>query len=151
MRTFFAVLLICISLSGWSQKLRIGLYFVSKVKTVEVNQDNGSYLMTADSQVVDTLTGKFSFIAYAKGEQIRARLDGNDLGTYHTVKFTPLEDSTGFKIRSLTHKSKYRYYWGGVEVSMGEGKLKIINTVDIEDYLPGVVESESGINERAIL
>ena len=149
MRTFFAVLLICISLSGWSQKLRIGLYFVSKVKTVEVNQDNGSYLMTADSQVVDTLTGKFSFIAYAKGEQIRARLDGNDLGTYHTVKFTPLEDSTGFKIRSLTHKSKYRYYWGGVEVSMGEGKLKIINTVDIEDYLPGVVESESGINERA--
>ena len=148
MRAFCLILFVLISTVGWSQKTRVGLYYVSTVKTVEVNYDNGSFLMIADSQVIDTLDSKFSFIAYAKGDKIRARLDGKDIGTFKVVRLTQIEDSTGFRIRSLTHKSKYRYYWGGVEVSMGEGKLKIVNTVNIEEYLPGVVESESGAQER---
>lgn len=131
-----------------AQKMRIGLYSISTVKTVEVNFDQGRYVLTADTITIDTLDAKFSLIAYSKGDEVKLRLDGIDIGSFGAIRLAQLDRDSGFKIRSLTHKSKHRYYWGGLEIAMGEGKLKLVNIVELEDYLPGVVESESGSDQK---
>ena len=142
------ILLFLFVQSTCAQKMRIGLYAISTVKTVEVNYDQGRYVLTADTVIIDTLDSKFSLIVYGKGDEVKLRLDGNDLGSYGVIRLAQLDRKSGFKIRSLTHKSKHRYYWGGLEIGLGEKKLKMVNIVELEDYLPGVVESESGSDQN---
>ena len=138
------MLMILIGVDGYCEKLRVGLYYVSTVRAAEVTFDQGTYVLTGDSTIIDTLRSTFSFTTSTHGDQVKAKLNGRDLGYYDTLRLTQLEGKCGFKIRSLTHNSKNRYYWGDLEISMGKGKLKIINVLELEEYLPGVVESESG-------
>lgn len=129
------------------EKIRVGLYYVSTVKTVEISSDLGEYVLYGDSTILDTLKNDFDIQVYTYGDKVKAKVDGSTIGEFGKIVLKHLKDSSGFKIRSLTHNSKYRYYWEDVEVSMGKGKLKIVNIVDLENYLPGVVESESGSGE----
>ncbi len=136
-----------LSMFGYTQNIRVGLYYVSTVKSAEVVYDTGRYLLVGDSVVYDTLDVGFKFTTYTYGDQIKAKVDGKEIGVFDTVKLIGLDSLNGFKIRSLTHNSKYRYYWQDLEFSKGDDKLKIVNVVDIEAYLPGVIESESGTGE----
>lgn len=147
MKWIICIVLILIGVDGYCEQLRVGLYYVSTVKTVEVSHDQGRYVLTADTTVIDTLEGQFSLVAYTYGDHVKAKLDGKEIGVFDTVRLVGIDVKSGFKIRSLTHGSRNRYYWGDVEISKGSGKLKIVNIVDLEDYLPGVIESESGSDE----
>lgn len=147
MRVFFIISFLLLQLSGSAEVIRVGLYYVSTVRTLEVTNDVGTYVLHLDSTVSDTLTGKFSFVASIDGGKVEAKLDGKKLGEYNKVLLEGITDSSGFKIRSLTHNSKYRYYWGDLEILPGDHKLKPVNILDVEMYLPGVVESESGSSE----
>ena len=51
-----------------------------------------------------------------------------------------------FKIKCLSPSSRERKYQGNLKI-LAEGKyLKIINQVPLDEYLVGVIESESGNN-----
>lgn len=147
MKLLSTILFLFLVISVKAETLRVGLYYVSTVRTAEVTNDVGSYVIKADSSIIDTMDGSFSVITYTSGDQVKLKLDGKEIGKYDTVLIEQIAQGSGFKVRSLTHGSKYRPYWGSIEITMGKGKLQMVNIVDLEQYLPGVVESESGSNE----
>jgi stage II sporulation protein D len=145
MRWIIFIAVILIGVEGYSQKIiRVGLYYVSTVRTAQVTFDQGVYLLKGDTSILDTLKSEFQLTTSVHGKQVKAKLNGSDLGYFDTIKLVQIGTRAGFKIRSLTHDSKNRPYWGDLEFSIGEGKLKMVNTIELEEYLPGVVESESG-------
>lgn len=147
MRVLLTILLLTIVSCTWAETIRVGLYYVSNVRTAEVRNDIGSYVIQGDSSIIDTVDGEFSAVTYAYGEQVKLKLDGKEVGKFDTVTIHQIAQGSGFRVRSLTHGSKFRPYWGSIEITMGEGQLKLVNIVDLEQYLGGVVESESGAGE----
>jgi stage II sporulation protein D len=62
------------------------------------------------------------------------------------VKFYAKEPSCAFKIKAVIPESKLRAYDDDLEVTLSADKKQfvLINKVDLEEYIAGVVESESG-------
>lgn len=68
------------------------------------------------------------------------------IGKYASVRIYSKEADAAFKIKSVVPETKVRNYSGNLEISIAPSKnqLLLINRVDLEDYIAGVVESESG-------
>jgi stage II sporulation protein D len=69
------------------------------------------------------------------------------IGKFLSLQFLSYDqNSSAFKIKSVIPADKVRMYDGHLEVSIGADKkqLLLINKVDLEQYIAGVVESESG-------
>jgi peptidoglycan hydrolase-like amidase len=78
-------------------------------------------------------------------------IDGADLGTYDgPISFRPTDRANQFRvehIRRVFNGTKVPLYRGTIELSHSTGteanKLHVVNIVEIEDYVPGVVANES--------
>ena len=64
------------------------------------------------------------------------------LGHHYTLRFVSLSPEASFKVRYGDQKQ--RLYDGDLEIVRKKGYLTLINTVPLEKYTAGVVESEGG-------
>lgn len=74
------------------------------------------------------------------GKKLRARLDGGQVLTVKRLSVTSESPVTVFRERN---PNKSHSYLGSLEVSASAGKIQIVNQIDIESYLKGVVPKES--------
>ncbi|MFP5470565.1 MAG: SpoIID/LytB domain-containing protein [Bacteroidia bacterium] len=137
------VFVIFTSFAFSQQELKISLYHGLSVKHAQINNDLGEYILLKDDQV-DTLVNPFSIKVLKNGYKVSLNLNGEAIGDYKTVSIKRLNYDSGFKIKSLTHSSKERKYWGDLVITSNGKYLNIINQVLLPQYIEGVVESESG-------
>lgn len=146
--------LVCLLFSQMeAQNLRIGIFTGSKIKELQVQIGHGTYfLQTKDAaqdisslKVLNTLeTYQFRIYnglikVYAKGQLV---IQGSQL----LLTQKQQEDFCNWTI--LSPASKMRAYEGDFELSIAKGELKLINVLDIDTYLEGVVSSEGGAGHR---
>jgi stage II sporulation protein D len=136
-----------------AQNLRIGIFTGTKIKELQVQIGYGTYfLQTKDAaqdisslKVLNTLeTYQFRIYngliqVYAKGQLV---IQGSQL----LLTQKQQEDFCNWTI--LSPASKMRAYEGDFELSIAKGELKLINVLDIDTYLEGVVSSEGGTGHR---
>ncbi len=81
-----------------------------------------------------------------EGDSIRLRTFEKDIGKFSALKMIAKETYAAFKIKSVVPQSKVRTYDDNLEISLAPDKSQflIINKVDLENYIAGVVESEGG-------
>jgi stage II sporulation protein D len=70
------------------------------------------------------------------------------VGTYAGLIFSAEGFLNTFTVKSVVPDIKSRVYDDGLKVSVEKGFLKIINRVELEHYVAGVVESEGGIKKN---
>ncbi|MEY4351663.1 MAG: hypothetical protein RL078_1742, partial [Bacteroidota bacterium] len=130
-----------------AQNIRIGIFTGTKIKELQVQIGHGTYfLQTKDAaqdisslKVLNTLeTYQFRIYngliqVYAKGQLV---IQGSQL----LLTQKQQEDFCNWTI--LSPASKMRAYEGDFELSIAKGELKLINVLDIDTYLEGVVSSE---------
>lgn len=135
-----------VSFSFSQKKIDISLFDNSTVKHISLTNDIGSYLLFTynEKESIDTLNSKFEIKVLKSGSNVKVSLDGLDLGLFNSIKLVKRTTDNSFNIKSLTHNSRTRSYWGDVKISSNGTKLKMVNSVDLHQYLEGVVESESG-------
>lgn len=146
--------LVCLLFSQMeAQNLRIGIFTGSKIKELQVQIGHGTYfLQTKDAaqdisslKVLNTLeTYQFRIYngliqVYAKGQLV---IQGSQL----LLTQKQQEDFCNWTI--LSPASKMRAYEGDFELSIAKGELKLINVLEIDTYLEGVVSSEGGAGHR---
>jgi SpoIID/LytB domain protein len=84
----------------------------------------------------------------------RVSIAGTEIGTFAgPLFFSPTDKSNQFKIEHIRRTPTFGpaqqvpFYRGGIEVAHGSGTpdntLNVVNVVEIEDYVPGVVANES--------
>ena len=102
------------------------------------SQANGEIIDT----VVDLLSSKSTAVLIeAKGSKIQLKKGESPLGLYHRL-FINAEDS--LSIVSIKANKPERFYKGHLELWAKDGELILVNVVNIEEYVAGVVESEGG-------
>lgn len=128
-----------------SQKeLDVSIFYSSTVKHLLVSNDIGGYVLIKDGEDRDTLPSLFNLKILKTGSHIAVKLNDYDLGDFSKIELKKLNLDHSIKLKSLTHNSKTRKYWGDFTIKSNGKKLIIINTVELPQYLEGVVESESG-------
>jgi stage II sporulation protein D len=68
------------------------------------------------------------------------------IGKFASIKFFAKENPSSFKIKAVLPESKLRIYDDDMEVTLSADRKQflLVNRVDLEKYIGGVVESESG-------
>jgi len=125
----------------------IGVFRNVKTSHILFNYLDDSYSFSSESGAFLTLNKGESVRIQNKNGEIRIKQGEVEIGTYKKVYIKRSHEDGAFKIKCLSPSSRERKYQGNLKI-LAEGKyLKIINQVPLDEYLVGVIESESGNNE----
>lgn len=141
---FILFILVTSSLEFEGQVMRIGVFRDYKIRHFLFEYFDGDYSIYGDTDEV--LTIKKGGIVRVKNENGKVVLKRGEelIGVYKELRFFAIQDTSAFTIKSLTPSLSKRTYEGELTVLPEGSGLKLINNVDLDSYLVGVIESESG-------
>lgn len=141
------ILLFClISVQVWSQQLRIGVLRDYTIQKIVFSYYQGSYHVMADTNDITTLlSGEFVELSYLSSKkQILVKVGVTIVDTASIVTITANQTNNSLTYTTVDPVVKGRNYRDDVEITPNSNGLTVVNKVDINNYLGGVVESEGG-------
>lgn len=129
-----------------AQQMRIGVLRDYEVQRIVFAYSDGSYNVIGDSTEFGTiLPNEFVDLTLTSDKRILLKIGATEVGTVSKVDLisTKLGHSLTYSPRTPS-QIKERKYKDDVEITAGDKGLTIVNLVDMQNYLGGVVESEGG-------
>ena len=140
----FFLLLLLVCPEGHSADIRIKLFHPNLIKSLMINCPAGSYSFTS---------GGFDKNSITEGDDIFLRVYQDALwmrdknGTWiqvHKILFQPQSEHSSIRLKPAEPTLSGREYLGRIEVNLAHGNIELINILDLEIYLMGVLEAEAG-------
>lgn len=129
----------------FSQQMRIGVLRDYSVERIVFAYSDGSYNVFGDTTHFATLLpSEFVDISVTANNQISLKVGVNEVAVVSKVLLVATKLNQSLVYSPKTPIVKERKYKDDVEITVQNGALTIINLVDINNYLSGVVESEGG-------
>jgi len=150
MKRNFLILLTVLLLYGpvSGQAIRIGLFNELVVKSAVIYCSTGAYVLSGDGTVIRELAaGDIFYVTLGEHTISVDGLEGS-LGSYAELELKPMDMNATFRIRPVSPVAASRTYDDGLLLRANDRFMTLINEVDLDKYLAGVIESESGPNAR---
>jgi stage II sporulation protein D len=144
---FLMILLFTGIISSTANVVSIRIFTSRIINTFIFSPISGSYKLMGDGKVVAASgDGAGIFQLSIVGDSILLKTFERTIGTFASVKIYNMSELSTFKIKAVVPESKVRTYDDGLEILLSADKKQfiLINKVDLEKYIGGVVESESG-------
>lgn len=142
-RILSILLLILLAFTASAEKVRVRLYSTNNIKTLNVSFDLGQYNLYADdNNLLEDMIGEGrSVLIRIEKNKLHVSVNEDDYGLFNTIR---LEATDTACILCLNPEGyKQRTYEGNLEVKpLKNGNLQIVNDVEFETYIAGVVQSE---------
>ena len=140
------LLIICLLLLGSvvrADRVKVRLFSNNSIDQIAISFDLGTYNIYADDTILiepEIGVGKSIELTPA-GQKVHITIDGYNYGNHNTIHFTA--NDTACILCLNPRNIKHRTYEGDLHVKVNKGgKLLLINDVDFETYIAGVVQSE---------
>ena len=141
----FLVILCLLSFVGFGQQMRIGVYRDYSIKRIVFSYNQGSYTVLGDTTIIGNILPTEFVDIEQEGNALRLKVGVVDKGLFNRVYL--LQNNLGSNV-TLTPRNpssaKARKYADNFELTSNGKDITIVNLVDIDNYLAGVVESEGG-------
>jgi len=144
------LLILLISVLSWSaamaQPISVGLYQEQLVQAAVVYCSSGNYQLLLDGSVVSRLEeGAILYLTLEDGK-VRVLDAERDFGLAGRVEMKALSVESVYRLRPIRPELDSRTYDDNLVVIPGDRWVNLVNEVDIDKYLAGVVLAESGPN-----
>ncbi len=117
-----------------------------KIRSVTINVHEGEYQLYGDS----TLLGSFQSGTFQFHEQGVKYTEGTVSRVFKKVLIVAQGFNGALKVKSVSPVSKEHFYRDDIELSIESGnRIRVVNRVDMDNYLAGVIESEGGGGQKA--
>lgn len=146
-RILLILFIIFISISTQARTVNIGVFTESIVKYLKIIPKDTSYIIVADGEIFAAVNSLKTFtIKWARENQMIVEYNGNRkiVSKIQLLGKTP---NSSIGLRPLTPLLDERWYEHHFHITSTILGLKIINVVNLDYYVAGVVESENGKNE----
>ena len=142
----FIIAVISLSFSPfWSQEIEIGVYRGHAIKKIDFSYHDGSYLLKGDTSYLGAiLPNEFVTIQLTSDNKIELKHGVVSKGKFSQIKLIPTQHASYIRLHPKTPVVKERRYQDGFKITPSSNGLTIVNLVDLDHYLSGVVESEGG-------
>jgi len=149
MRIITSFFIILFPLLGSAIDFKIGILRNASLKKLSVTVNKANYsLKSADNSLTEIIgPGNLITVNYSAGK-ISLSIDSKYIGIFDTLRLVNLEKDTGiFEIKSITPNLKSRYYYDDLIIYPQSNTITIVNKIDFEKYIIGVLESEVGLGK----
>ena len=129
--------------SAFADRVKVRLFSNNSIDQITISFDLGTYNVFADDTILiepEIGVGK-SIELTPSGQKVHVTIDGYNYGNHNTIHF--IANDTACILCLNPRNIKHRTYEGDLHVKVSKnGKLFLINDVDFETYIAGVVQSE---------
>ena len=132
------------SLHFSAKEMRIGILRNVKLKQVSFKVDSGTYSINS-SETHNLLKGN-SLKIYHQNQKVKVKYPDHSIADFDTLYITPNSEDAIFSIKGLMPGFSERKYYAKLKVFVQNGYLTLINQINLEKYIIGVLESEVGLN-----
>ena len=131
-----------LALSASAERVKVRLFSNNSIDLINISFDLGTYDIQGSDTIVEAAVGNDKSVELTPaGRKVHLAINGYDYGNHTSVNF--LATDTACILCLNPRNVKQRTYEGNLIVSVGKnGKLLIINDVEFETYIAGVVQSE---------
>ena len=132
-----------LTLSASADRVKVKLFSNNSIDLINISFDLGTYdIYGADTTLIEANIGNDKSVELTtQGRKVHVAINGYDYGSHNTVSF--LATDTACILCLNPRNIKQRTYEGNLTVSVNKrGHLQIINDVEFETYIAGVVQSE---------
>lgn len=138
-----------LSFSGFGQQMRVGVLRHYPVKRIVFAYNTGDYSIYGDSSYLGKIQkNDFVDLRFVDSAKISIRKGSLSLGTFSKIFLIQESRNTSLSLQSKIPAVKLRKYKDDFRITANKD-LTIVNLVDMDNYLAGVVESEGG-GKRAL-
>ncbi len=124
--------------------INIGLLQSESIKTFQFDTRAGQYALFSESGKLMDLDSKKSVEFKLVSDQIEVRIESKLIGRYRKINLIGIGWYNHFKISGIGPKSIERRYDDNLKVRVRKSKLLLVNNIDLDNYVAGVVEAEVG-------
>lgn len=148
MREILIVTLLVVAFSASGMDVKVNLFTGKTFSDVKFTHNQGKFNLYGDDEEIASLT---------KGESLNIKKSDNSisvykgdilLGNYQSVQI--LEKGFVNSVKIEAQGQKAYYYEGDFHLSLENQTLTITNVVDLEKYVAGVVQAESGGSTNSV-
>ena len=129
--------------------MRIGILTGDKINRITFSYSESSYSIFGDTTYIGELNSNdFIDLTALENDSVKLVFGVIEFGKFSKIK---LVQNSGNGFLTLTQKMteiKPRKYVGDFEITKGKNGLCVVNCVNLEDYISGVVESEGGVGHH---
>lgn len=130
----------------FSQRLQIGIMRAFTSSAVQFSYGDGAYEFRSDSAIICEMTKTDKITVKRDGPKIKLVKNEISLGSYTQIFIREKKKNSYISMTTIapTARKMRKYMNDFVVKTEGNESLKIINEVEMENYLAGVIESEGG-------
>lgn len=126
-------------------EIKIGIVEEFAPTSAQVITEFGNYNIWADGKKVAALAPRDRVTFIKRGQLVEVSIPGRVLGNFNAVELVSAEEIGVFRLYLLKPTKTERVYDDHLLITANGAKaLKFVNRVDLEKYIAGVVEAESG-------
>lgn len=127
-------------------KITIGLYHGIRYESFVFSAVEGEYIMEANgSRVAVVATGSMFHIDLTEAG-FAVRDTNQAYGVFSSLQFKGMSATNVFQVRPVFPSHKPKESTGDLAVTNSYESIRLVNTLDLEEYIAGTVESEGGAN-----
>lgn len=129
-------------------ELKIGLLRNIQLKSVKITTLDHYFITASNSDLKKELGSKASLNIKSNHNKVQILFNDQLLGEFDTIYVNKrTKDTCIFTLTGKNPSFRKRSYYGEMEIFSNKGKLTLVNNVDLEKYLVGVLESEVGLHQ----
>jgi stage II sporulation protein D len=132
------------SIGVLAQPVKVGLYQEKLVHSAVVYCSSGTYQLLLDGRVVTRMEEGAILYVSLEDEKVRVLDAERDFGLAGSVEMRALSVESVFRLRPIKPELYSRTYDDNLLLIPEDRYLTLVNEVDMDKYLAGVVEAESG-------
>ena len=138
--------LIAVPFWGYSIDFKIGILRNVQVKKISFKVSESSYCLKSSKKILkNKISSKTEISLQYSSGKMSLNIDGKFIGIFDTLKLSNIEGDTGiFSVSCQIPTLKSRFYYDDLLIFPNKKSLTLVNVVDFEKYIVGVLESEVG-------
>lgn len=144
MKKILSLFCFLLPLYAFPINISVRIYSLDNIKAIILAPKTGKYMLLGDGNPIDSVNSSSVYEIEAGDDNfLEIKTLGRALGKFTSIRLKELTADCSFNIKHVTEKST-RLYNDDILISCTNGYLKMLNIVQFEHYLAGVVECEAG-------
>lgn len=141
-KLFLIGFVISLALSFNAKEIRVGLFEKTKITKADIFYNIGRFEFYSESYPYGIMSNKSDEISFkSNNDRVRAYMNGKYLGEQIWFRLDSRSENNSVIISNGIKKNKYR---GNIILYSMNGKLKVVNEINIDKYVEGVIKGEAG-------
>lgn len=126
------------------ENVYIKIFSQLKIQSFSLSSDIGNFQIFGDGKEIGS-TSQYSILKFSYlNDSIEIKTYELNLGRYKHVMVSSRDSTQAFRLKLINPERKARFYEGYLQIDTEAKYLKLINEINLDKYIAGVVQAESG-------